>query len=135
MKRNKRSCIIFSGDFFFFYIFSSYIIYGTHLVDVLVFLRVGEHVECRVELVEHPDDLHGAFRVRVTRTVVAEADYTGKQQRDALESFRRHRPFVPQLRGHADRQHGIQQSETDDPVFFRSVIYFPPNVQVQYLLS
>jgi len=88
------------------------IVQYTYLVDVWVFLRVGEHVESRVELVEHPDDFHGAFRVRVTGTIVAEADYAGKQQCHALEPFRRNRPLMPQLCRHADRQHGVQQSET-----------------------
>lgn len=100
--------------YFIRYGITCYYYYCTHLVDVWVFLRVGEHVESRVELVEHPDDFHGAFRVRVTGTVVAEADYTGKQQCHALEPFRRNRPLVPQLCRHADRQHGVQQPTRND---------------------
>jgi len=48
----------------------------------------------------------------VTGTIVAEADYAGKQQCHALEPFRRHRPLMPQLCRHADRQHGVQQPRT-----------------------
>lgn len=99
-----------------------------YLVDVWVFLRVSEHVESRVELVEHPNDFHGAFRVRVTGTVVAEADYAGKQQRHAFEPLRRNRPLVSQLRRHADRQHRVQQSETITArvlaFFFRFFVFF-----------
>jgi len=83
-----------------------------YLVDIWVFLRIGEHVESRVELVEHPDNFHGAFRVRVTRTIVTESDYAGKQQCHALEPFRRNRSLMPQFCRHADWQHGIQQSKT-----------------------
>lgn len=59
-----------------------------YFINVGIFLRIGQRIESGVQLVKHTDDFHGSFGVGINGAVVAEADDSGEQQSNAVESFR-----------------------------------------------
>ena len=90
---------------------------NAHLVHVRILLWIGEHVERRVQLIEHVDDFHRAAGVRVSGAVRSEADDPGEQQGHAVVLLRRNWPRVPQLVRHGNGQHRVQQSAGHEQLF------------------
>lgn len=65
-----------------------------YLINVRIFLGVGEHVEPGVQSVQQSDDLHGSCSVSVVGAILAEPDYPREHDSDWVEPLGRHGPFV-----------------------------------------
>lgn len=82
---------------------------NAHLVHVGVLLRICEHVEGCVQLIQHVDDLHGTARVSVSGAISAEPDNPGEQKCHAIVLLRWDWPRVSKLVCHGNWQHRVQQ--------------------------
>lgn len=79
-----------------------------YLINIGILFGIGQHVESRVEFVEHIDDLHSAVGIRMSGAISAKADYPGEQEGNAIVLLRRHRSRVPELVRHRDGKHRVE---------------------------
>lgn len=73
-----------------------------YLIHIRIPLRISQHIECSIQVVEHPHDLHGSLMVGVPGAVVGEPHDAAEEEGDGVVPTCWDGTLVTELGSHAD---------------------------------
>lgn len=72
-------------------------------------LRISQHIERRVQIIKHSNDLHGALMVGMASAVVGKAHDAAEEESDGVVATRGDGATVAKLCGDADGEDRVEE--------------------------